>query len=879
MKPWWQVAIPHKDIREGRIGDFAADLRSILKNEATIEYQDPETFFKRTHLTKGLENIIRDVLLVLSGKEDSKIIQIQTPFGGGKTHALVALYHLIKSGGRTSHIDDVKRILDCAGLSEVPEAKVAVFVGTVPDPLKGKTPWGEIAEQLGVYDEVEEHDARRITPGREILEALLKRSQPVLILVDELTEYIVKAKEFEDQVFAFCQELTEAVKSSKQCVLLCTLPSSAPYGERGERVLNQLQRIFGRMQMIYTPVEGEEVYQILRKRLFEDLGDEKAHEVVAGEYFDFYQRLGEEVPREVREVSYREKMKKAYPFHPELIDALYERWGTIPTFQRTRHVLGLLAEVISDLFMREDQSPLIQPPNINLANPRIRRRFVEHIGEVFESVVRSDIAGEDAKAVKIDRYMGTEYARFKVASGLATCIFFYSFSGGERKGATAQRLRLAFLRPEVPPAIIGDALRRLEDIDGPLYLHLERGLYYFDSKVGLNRLVVEREEAVREDELEAELRREVEKASGRDFEVFVWPRSSADVPDSKKLKMAILPFDFVMQDPRTAELVQEVLTKYSTGFRTYKNTLMLLVADQNEYGALKTEVRRYLAINAIKEDRERMRTLSEEDRERVNQRAKDVESSVRVKAVSVYRYLAKASKEGVATFDMGIATVGERLTLTGRARDFLVGQEILLKKLAPKVVLERAFSKDEDQKSFTEIWEAFLKYPELPVLESESVLKSAIAQGVQNGVFGISIGEKVRYSEPVSVDEITEDAIVLRREVAERLMREKISVAPGVSVTPAAEGAKAAVEVTERKAPQPEVIRKVEIKAQVPWDRLSDLMKGVLAPLRREGAQIAPLEVRIEATSEKGISKDTLDLKVKETLNQIGAKVVEEKAD
>ncbi|RLI98027.1 MAG: hypothetical protein DRP00_02915, partial [Candidatus Aenigmatarchaeota archaeon] len=402
MKPWWQIAIPHKDIREGRIGDFAADLRSIMEGKASLEYVDSETFFKRTHPTKGLKNIVKDVLLTLAGKEEKgKVIQLQTPFGGGKTHALVYLYHLFK--GEFTPTEDIKEILKECGLKEIPKAKVAVFVGTVPDPLKGKTPWGEIAEQLGTYELVKEHDEKRITPGREILEKILSRNEPTLLLIDEITEYVVKAKEFEDEIFAFCQELTETVsKSLTRCVLVCTLPSSAPYGERGERVLSQLQKIFGRMQLIYTPVEGEEIYEIIRKRLFEDLGKVSDHEAVATEYFELYQRLGEEVPSETREIHYKEKIKKSYPFHPELINILFERWGAIPSFQRTRGVLRLLAEIVADLFKRQDPSPLIQPANVNLSNSRIRRMFIEHIGEVFESVLASDIVGDDARTVKMD---------------------------------------------------------------------------------------------------------------------------------------------------------------------------------------------------------------------------------------------------------------------------------------------------------------------------------------------------------------------------------------------------------------------------------------------------------------------------------------------
>jgi len=875
MKPWWQVAIPHRDVREGRIGDFAADLRSIIRGEASVEYIDPETFFRRTHLTKGLENIVSDVLITLSREgERGKVIQIQTPFGGGKTHALVYLYHLFKNGERFKHIPDIEKILSKIGLKNVPKVKVAVFVGTVHDPLKGKTPWGEIAEQLGSYDLVREHDEKRLSPGRDIIEKILNNNKPVLLLIDELTEYIVKAKEFEDQVFAFSQELTEAVsKSLTQCVLVCTLPSSAPYGERGEKVLSQLQRIFGRMQVIYTPVEGEEIYEIIRKRLFEDLGDTKEHEIVASEYFDLYQRLGEEVPPEFREIRYKEKIKKAYPFHPETIDVLFERWGTIPTFQRTRGVLRLLAEIVHDNFVRQDPSPLIQPANINLSNSRIRRMFVDHIGEVFESVLGSDVVGEDARTVKIDRQMGSEYAKFKVATGLATSIFFYSFPATERRGISIQRLRVAFLREGIPPAIVGDALKKLEDIDGPLYLHFEKGLYYFSSQVGLNRIILDKEEAIKEEEIKEEIKRRIEKIAGKDFEVYVWPASNADIPDNKKLKLVILPLELMVDNPNTDKFIQDILTNYSTGYRTYKNTLMFLVSDPNEYDGLKESVRRYLALKTITSDKEVWKTLTEADKERANQWFKDKDSEVWFKIISTYRYLIKGSKDGLKKFDLGIPTVGEKPSFTMRVKHYLKDQEVLLDKLSPKVLLEKTFSEKDERKSLVEIWEAFLKYYELPLLESESVLKNAVAKGVQDGVFGLSIGDKVWYEESVSPPEISDDTIVVRKEMAAK-MREEVK------------GEKIEREITptkpeEVKAPPQvgkESLRRIAIEAEIPWDKLSDLIRGVFMPLNREGVKIS-LKMKIEATSEKGISKDTLDLKVRETLRQIGAKITEEKAE
>jgi predicted AAA+ superfamily ATPase len=362
LPAWWQIAAPHEDIRQGKLNEaiFAADLGDVLDKKAPLEYQDPSVFFQKTYMTHGLENLLNNVIGRLNGEMGDPVIQLQTPFGGGKTHALLTLYHYI--------LHPTAANLDQA-FPKTRNAKVAVFVGTQADVIAGKTPWGEIAEQLGQYEVVKEHDKQRIAPGKKRLRQILEASGPTLIMIDELLEYIVKANRAEHienvtrgQTLAFLQELTEVVTSSPNCCLVITLPASVleRYDEQAEAALQQLQKITGRVEAVYAPVEGIEVFEVIRKRLFEDIGEERARQEVAQHYFAYYQTLSTDVPSEVKEIEYRDRMERAYPFHPELIEVLYERWGSFPTFQRTRGVLRLLAEVVADLYERKVLSPLIQ---------------------------------------------------------------------------------------------------------------------------------------------------------------------------------------------------------------------------------------------------------------------------------------------------------------------------------------------------------------------------------------------------------------------------------------------------------------------------------------------------------------------------------------
>jgi hypothetical protein len=884
VRPWHQVATPHRDIREGKFDEsvFAADLSEVVVGRGPIEYTDAETFFRKTHPTQGLLKLLATVLSRLTGDgKGEAVIQIQTPFGGGKTHSLVALYHLLKHGATAKHTDAVKAAFKESGVAEIPaNVKVLTFVGTAADALQGKTPWGEFASQLERYDLLKEHDQKRRSPGKDKLYELLK-GEPKLILMDEIAEYCVKARDFSDQLMAFTQELTEAVKVLPQCVLVATLPSSIPYGfdkegERAEQALQQLQRIFGRVESIYTPVEGEELYEVIRKRLFEDTGDPQEARRVAEDYWHLYQKLGDDVPGEVRQTAYRDKIRKAYPFHPELIDGLFERWSSFPTFQRTRGVLRLLAEVVADQYRGRFPAPLIQPAHLNLLVPGIRREFIKHIGNEFESVVASDIVDGNAKAQKIDREMGSEYARFGVASGLASAIFFYSFSGSpEKRGAGVSRLRLAMLRSEIPAAVVGDAMRRLEE--DLWYLHSEGGLYYFTNQANLNRVILEKEEAVRDEQLSEQIAKRLSDMAGNEMEVKLFPAASNDLSDSRTRKLGLLSPELVGRSESATKFVDELLNHYGQPFRNYRNTVLVLAADAGEYATLRQLLKRLLALQSIQADKSITANLSADNRRTLDEKLRDVSGGIGFRVLTTFRHLARAAGDKVEWLDLGLPTVGERASLAKRVIEYLRGQEILLAKIAPRQVLQKTLSDDTKEKPLGEIYEAYLKYPTLPMLESESVLHDAVQQGVKESQFGLRSNGRLYFDESVPFAALDATASLVRKEVVEA---ERVPPATGTSGGAGAGQTGGGIEPPPPIPPTPpppaeSKVRQLSLRVQVPWDKMADFVRGVLMPLRGDGADI-DVEVSLTARSEEGLRKATLDHKVKETLNQIGAKVLNE---
>jgi len=870
---WWEVVIPHKDIIDGKFNEaiFAADLGDVISGTAPLEYKDPVTFFKKTYLTGGLKNLLENVLQRLNGSKGDTVIQLQTPFGGGKTHSLLTIYHTIKN------YDEIKYLLPFSNLQIPKNTKVAVFVGTQHDAVSGRTPWGEIAYQLGKYDLIKEQDIKRVSPGKDLLNKILGDS-PVLILIDELVEYVVKAKDYAGQISAFSQEITEVIKSRNNCCLICTLPSSAPYGEEGERALSELQQIFGRLETIYTPVEGIEIYEIVRKRLFDDLGDEGIRKKVAQNYFELYKKLGADVPQEVKETEYRNRIEHAYPFHPELIDVLYERWGSYPTFQRTRGVLRLLAEIVEDLYNRKVPSPLIQSSLINLEKQSIRREFVKHIGNEYDSVITSDIV---KNAPKLDNEMGTEYRKYKIASQIATTIFAYSFGGSDIKGVILPRIKVALLREGIPPTIVGDTISKLED--ELWYLHSEGKQYAFRSEINLNRVIIEKEEGISNNEILQELKNNLQRYADKAFEVYLWPESASDIPDNKNLKLAILSPEFPYNLKKTNELVYEIFTKAGTSFRVYKNTLFVITIDNTPYLTISKNIKRLLAISNIINDRSLFNSLAKERQDDLKDRYKEAERDIPFGILSAYRHLAILNEQNsVRWLDLGIPTVGMNRTISDRVRQYLEEQEKILRRVTPKYIIEKAFAPDENEKGIEEIYDLFLKTPGLPVPVSIEVILNATKEGVRSKVIGVKEDNIVHYGDDINP---TINYIILRGDIA-KAEKEKIiingggqkvdsgsdtgrvTIVPGEATKPPEETPKG-VEALNNK------VKKLNIKAKIPSFDLSTIISGIINPLREKRDSEIEVTIEIKAQSNEGFDKNTLENKVKETLKQIGAETEE----
>jgi hypothetical protein len=766
-----------------------------------------------------------------------------------------------------------------------------------------------------LYSLIAENDARKIAPGTDLLGRLLEASGPTLIMLDEILVYLVKAggvpvgdATLRGNTLTFLQELSIAVANCPHACMIATLTSqiSEYMDENAERAYESLEKVLGRIEKVRQTVEGTEIYEVIRRRLFEALGDEADHRAAAEAYWNMYRTLGEDVPSACREPAYREDMLRAYPFHPELIVVLYERWGTIPEFQRTRGVLRLLADVISDLYQAKNNDPLIQSGSITLSAAPVRGELIKHTGSgsVFHSVIDSDIAGRHAKAPEIDRQLGSEYAKESVAEKLAQAIFMYSFSGGQQRGATVPQLRGAVLNPEMAPPFVSDALERMTR--RLWYLYQDAGFYRFESRPNLNRILVDREEMIR---AEPDKVRDFARTTLNDligdatFRVYRYPAEDRDVDDERRLSLVVLDLhQGAAEDelpPATAQFVASVLKQHGKGFRTHANMLIFLAPDQARVSEITDAARRLLALRNIDEDKTTKRQLTDEQLKDLAGRLREAETRLPAALMTAYRLvLVPARNKTLRCFDLGIAGYTGKTTLSSRVLEKLLDEQQILDTLDPGILIGERFGlwpDDQEVMHVRTLADYFTQLTHLPRLHGTHVLPDCLAQGAQRGLFAFALGDGEQrafdtiYFNDTSITpthcDIFETAWLVRPALAKTFLPETHTDGGSGAGGRGAEtgGARSTVFGSTDSREQDaweghgggvvikggeRRLNRVRIDMrQLPWENWLDIYNEVIQPLANEGAEVS-CQVVILARGDAAIRENTVELGIKESLSQ-----------
>ncbi len=829
MTPFHTIAVPHRDILEGRLtlDVFAADLWEVFRGTAPDEYKDPTQFFQKTYQTDGLRNLLSIVEGRLKGQGGDPVIQIQTPFGGGKTHALIAMYHKASEWN----------------------AQKVVLVGT---PMGASdTLWGMLEEQL--TGRVERFDGLT-SPGRDALRGLLSENQPVLILMDEVLEYMTKAagvpvadSTLAAQTLAFMQELTEVATILEQVALVITLPSGTMehYGEGAEQLFRQLRQVAGRVEKIYTPVQEHEIAQVIRQRLFSQIDANRAGEVIR----DFMDYANQEsiLPPGTEPSEYRKRFEAAYPFQPEAIDVLYQRWGSYPSFQRTRGVLRLLSFVIHSL--RESAIPYISLADFDLSVQEIRQELLKHIGPEYDSVVAADITGEDAGAKKVDAGLGDAYTGLKLGSRAATTVFLYSFSGGTESGASLGEIKRSATTTGHPSSALTEAGDGLQE--KLFYLQHESGRSYFTNQPNLNSILLTRMENINEraiDELEeTELKKNL---SGRQLKTFVSPKNGSDVPDNADLKLVIL-------KKRDDTLMKETLETKGNILRVHRNMLFFLIPLETEAAGFYSQLRKIIAYEAIGKDK--TLNLSIEQQREVRTELKKATDELNDRLRRYYRTVFIPTREGLKESDLGLPTYGVSKKLDEAVYDKLRSDGEILETVHPLVIKERYLRTDESV-STEQLYQSSAKTPGEARVIGQG-WESGIRAGVEQGLFGLG---ELEDEKPIC-RYFKEHPPSIAFSGSEVIIREDICIAQkkAIEEPPKPTGGSTGGEIAD--PPTPDGRDSVRLKFTIPKGKVAGLM-GVMNLLQ---SNFDNLEVELLATEGQMSNQDYED-KIKEAFVQLG---------
>lgn len=780
LKPWREIAVPHEDVLKGTFqqAEFAADLSRVHAGTATVEYQNPALFFQRTFITEGMRLLLDSVVRRLAGKGGDPVIQLQTAFGGGKTHTMLAVYHLASGKATASDMPGVPGILDAAKVTELPTARIAVLDGIKSSPnqpvqqgsVSVRTLWGDLAWQLGGaegYAMVAEADMSGTSPGKAVLEALLARYAPCVILIDELVAYIRQFEEGKtltggtfDSNLSFIQALTEALKAVPTAVLLASLPESDKEAgsQRGVRALASLAHCFGRVQALWKPVATEEAFEIVRRRLFSQIVDQQAAERVCRAFHDAYIAYKDDLPRETQDSRYYERLVHAYPIHPEVFDRLYEDWSSLDSFQRTRGVLKLMAKVIYCLWKNGNNDPLIMPGSVPLYDGDTRNDIIYYLPQGWDPVLERDIDGERAETTSIEN-MDTRLGAVQACRRTARTIFLGSApSTGNQvvRGLELERVLLGVMQPSQQLGVFKDALRRLGD--RLHYLNSGNNRFWFDTRPNLRREMEDRKRRYqdREDVFPAVqdlVRKGLTTSIFTGIHVFT---SSSDVPDDWALRLVVLPPDAGFSRSGTnlgLERAAEILKHRGDAPRQKQNRLLFMAADADNVARLRDQVRSMLAWQSIVHDiRDSKLNLDMLQAKQAQKSLDDANDALRRMVRETYKWLLAPVQEvrpgkgpGEIQWEHfplnpGAANAAQEIERVMKENELLITQwaPIHLNSL-----LKAWFWKDgQPEVSALDVWQKTCQYLYLPRLKDDHVFQLTVGAGIEShDFFGVAQGK------------------------------------------------------------------------------------------------------------------------------------------
>ena len=776
LRPWREVLQPHDDVATGNFhaSEFAADLYKVATGgEVDADYADPVEFFKRTYLTEGLSDLIGRAVRRFSGDDNvSPVINLQTNFGGGKTHSMLSLWHVAAGLPVGDYPQETQELLLANGYTGEKINRVAIVGNhfspsgvTKADGTQVNTIWGELAWQLGgpeAYALVAKSDGDRTHPG-DALHELLKKYAPAVILIDEWVAYArslvgrddLAGGTFDDQ-FTFAQSLTEAAKGTSGVLLAISIPASETGdagdtivagnaeevgGANGLEALKRLQNVVRRVADQWRPASSDEAYHIVKQRLFKQADATALASIgaTAKSYVEMYRKYTDDFPREARESAYEDRIKRTYPIHPELFDTLYEEWSSLERFQRTRGVLRLMSTVIHALWTGEDSSPLIMPGSIPLATSNVNSELTQYLQDSWKTIIDADVDGANSLPARIDVEKPL-FGQRALTKRLARTVFFGAAPtvapGAVNKGIATQRVFLGTAVPGDVPGNFHAALTQLGD--RATYFYSGSGRYWYDLQANITRTAKDQAERLHKEDVWAEIVKRLQsqaKSRGDFTGVHVCPENNADIPDTDEARLVILHPKVAHKRKQAStaamEFAQKATEQRGTANRTHRNAVVYLAADEERLAELDAATRDYLGWTHVLANEADL-DLTQNQKNQATQRQAQADSTVNDRLLLTFTWaLVPAQPDPGAPFVIRETKVeGQSAALAERVSRRL-GNDGDLSTRQAAATIRLAIGKvpqiwKDGHVSLGDLWGLYSQYPYMPRLRDRRVLDEGI---------------------------------------------------------------------------------------------------------------------------------------------------------
>jgi len=813
LKPWYQVVTLRREVREGRSfspDEFAIALEQVVGGTAPVDYRDPRQFFSRTCFTDALTTHSGMVLRRLAGKTGNTdpVLTLLTQFGGGKTHTLTALFHLARAGRSAIEYPGIRELVRRARLQEVPRAAVGVFVGSAWDPREGhETPWIDVARQVAGEKGVAAlgSAAKTVPPGTEALNRVLAEAEaPVLFLFDEVLNFVNRHRRLADPFYAFIQNLTVAVTGTTRAVAVISLPRSQVEMTDWDRQWQErITKVVRRVARDLFINDESEISDVVRRRLFEDLGSARIRGGIARRFSEWCFERRAQLPPEYMAVDtttteakakdfLRERFAACYPFHPATLMVFQRKWRTLPQFQQTRGALAMLAQWVSwaarDHFTKARTEPLITLGSAPLHIPEFRSVVLGQLGEnLLDAAIQADIAGQTARAKPLDA--DTTGALRDIHRRVGTTVLFESSGGQVDKVAHLPELRFALGEPNVDTTSVDNAAAALERA-GFFIRKVGTDGYVIHQKATLKKVVHDRRASLDEEtEVQPAIRQVVERAfkSDKTVPVSCFPESSADVPDSARLRLVVVDPQTVWRgDGDVADQLGEWTRQRGKSPRLFPAALVWCVKKPGQDVRKKVEMS--LAWGRVAKDL-RDGVLGSDydsrDRREVREHAREAKEAADEEVWASYRFLVLADVtkgSGLAEIDLGAGHSSASQSLSGRVISALRSEGLLNESVGAGYIARHwpPALKQTGAWPLTSLRQSFLDGSLTRLLDPDAVLRQKIVEFVANGDFGFASGtqrdgsfDRVWFKDLLPPDEVVfEDGVYLiAGAVAEKLSR------------------------------------------------------------------------------------------------------------